>query len=217
MSTHNTRDEATEATSVPGTTAENQYGHFARPIQQTASSVPASNLTVLSPVYQPRQRQVMPYPSPFQVQAPGTSFQTANASAQVTLAHPDLNNASHSILQSDYVLMSAEDFMRPWRPSQGERQRVTIACLHCRGRKIRCSGHTNTIEGKCRNCYRLGKTCVFQPPTYPPVFSYQQHPMSFQSPQLQSDPTYSAGAMTNAVQISEVTQDVRTTEPVYLM
>ncbi|KAM6514155.1 hypothetical protein FALCPG4_015314 [Fusarium falciforme] len=43
----------------------------------------------------------------------------------------------------------------------GIRQRVAVACVYCRGRKIRCIGHPGAVDGKCQNCARRGCPCVF--------------------------------------------------------
>ncbi|SLM40505.1 c6 finger domain protein [Lasallia pustulata] len=48
-------------------------------------------------------------------------------------------------------------------------QRISIACVHCRRRKIRCLRASDDPEGRCSNCIRLKKECNFytidqQPP-----------------------------------------------------
>ncbi|KJX99704.1 hypothetical protein TI39_contig353g00019 [Zymoseptoria brevis] len=42
-------------------------------------------------------------------------------------------------------------------------QRISIACAHCRRRKIRCLMSEDEGEGRCANCIRLKKECVFYP------------------------------------------------------
>nr|POE59205.1 hypothetical protein CFP56_24474 [Quercus suber] len=42
-------------------------------------------------------------------------------------------------------------------------QRISIACAHCRRRKIRCVIEDNDPQGRCQNCIRLKKECVFYP------------------------------------------------------
>ncbi|RKK11017.1 hypothetical protein BFJ66_g14439 [Fusarium oxysporum f. sp. cepae] len=42
-------------------------------------------------------------------------------------------------------------------------KRTSIACMHCRKKKIRCSGYQNAPGGKCQNCARMNKGCTFQP------------------------------------------------------
>lgn len=49
-----------------------------------------------------------------------------------------------------------------YRLDGGIRQRVAIACVYCRHRKIRCSGHLNVIDGKCLNCAHFKRQCVFR-------------------------------------------------------
>lgn len=48
--------------------------------------------------------------------------------------------------------------------------RTSVACVHCRRRKIRCLVSADDSEGRCENCIRLRKECQFypvdqQPPT----------------------------------------------------
>ncbi|KXT18880.1 hypothetical protein AC579_3571 [Pseudocercospora musae] len=42
-------------------------------------------------------------------------------------------------------------------------QRISIACAHCRRRKIRCLLSEDESEQRCQNCIRLKKECVFYP------------------------------------------------------
>ncbi|KXT04311.1 hypothetical protein AC578_7925 [Pseudocercospora eumusae] len=42
-------------------------------------------------------------------------------------------------------------------------QRISIACAHCRRRKIRCLLSEDEHEQRCQNCIRLKKDCVFYP------------------------------------------------------
>jgi hypothetical protein len=43
--------------------------------------------------------------------------------------------------------------------TRGPYNRVTIACRHCRRRKIRCLGAPDDAQGRCSNCIRLKKEC----------------------------------------------------------
>ncbi|RSL40634.1 hypothetical protein CEP54_016061 [Fusarium duplospermum] len=43
------------------------------------------------------------------------------------------------------------------------RQRASIACQYCRKRKIRCSGYQSDPGGKCWNCAKVNRECIFQP------------------------------------------------------
>ncbi|OQU99680.1 Fungal Zn2-Cys6 binuclear cluster domain-containing protein [Cladophialophora immunda] len=49
--------------------------------------------------------------------------------------------------------------------------RTAVACVHCRRRKIRCMSDYNDPTGRCQNCIRLKKECVFLPidPQNPPT------------------------------------------------
>ncbi|KAH6660572.1 hypothetical protein BKA67DRAFT_653742 [Truncatella angustata] len=39
--------------------------------------------------------------------------------------------------------------------------RTSVACTHCRRRKIRCIPYVNDPQGRCQNCIRLKKECTF--------------------------------------------------------
>ncbi|KAL2782662.1 hypothetical protein BJX66DRAFT_345633 [Aspergillus keveii] len=42
--------------------------------------------------------------------------------------------------------------------------RGLIACTYCRRRKIRCDGYEGSVDGRCTNCVKKGKsTCEFKP------------------------------------------------------
>ncbi|KAK5115033.1 hypothetical protein LTR62_001730 [Meristemomyces frigidus] len=42
-------------------------------------------------------------------------------------------------------------------------QRISIACAHCRRRKIRCVIADGDPQSRCQNCIRLKKECIFFP------------------------------------------------------
>ncbi|KAF2721755.1 hypothetical protein K431DRAFT_294106 [Polychaeton citri CBS 116435] len=42
-------------------------------------------------------------------------------------------------------------------------QRTSVACSHCRRRKIRCLMQESDPQGRCQNCVKLKRECVFQP------------------------------------------------------
>lgn len=46
--------------------------------------------------------------------------------------------------------------------------RTSVACGHCRRRKIRCLVADNETTGRCANCIRLKKECNFYPVDQPP-------------------------------------------------
>ncbi|TDZ15002.1 hypothetical protein Cob_v012101 [Colletotrichum orbiculare MAFF 240422] len=46
--------------------------------------------------------------------------------------------------------------------------RTSVACGHCRRRKIRCIPSPADIQGRCINCIRLKKECSFYPVDQPP-------------------------------------------------
>ncbi|KAK4252281.1 hypothetical protein C7999DRAFT_10195 [Corynascus novoguineensis] len=53
--------------------------------------------------------------------------------------------------------------------------RTSVACGHCRRRKIRCVPSQNDVQGRCINCIRLKKECSFYPvDQQPPVETRQK-------------------------------------------
>ncbi|ROT36924.1 hypothetical protein SODALDRAFT_325490 [Sodiomyces alkalinus F11] len=46
--------------------------------------------------------------------------------------------------------------------------RTSVACGHCRRRKIRCIPSNSDAQGRCVNCIRLKKECSFYPVDQPP-------------------------------------------------
>ncbi|WYZ34448.1 hypothetical protein EsH8_I_000724 [Colletotrichum jinshuiense] len=46
--------------------------------------------------------------------------------------------------------------------------RTSVACGHCRRRKIRCIPSPVDVQGRCINCIRLKKECSFHPVDQPP-------------------------------------------------
>ncbi|OAP57034.1 hypothetical protein AYL99_09147 [Fonsecaea erecta] len=54
--------------------------------------------------------------------------------------------------------------------------RTAVACVHCRRRKIRCISDYNDPVGRCSNCIRLKKECIFLPidPQNPPTTKRQR-------------------------------------------
>ncbi|KAK3329607.1 hypothetical protein B0H66DRAFT_31911 [Apodospora peruviana] len=46
--------------------------------------------------------------------------------------------------------------------------RTSVACGHCRRRKIRCMPSPNDVQGRCMQCIRLKKECSFYPVDQPP-------------------------------------------------
>ncbi|RDW67727.1 hypothetical protein BP6252_09123 [Coleophoma cylindrospora] len=41
--------------------------------------------------------------------------------------------------------------------------RTSVACGHCRRRKIRCIPHQDSTQNRCSNCIRLKKECIYYP------------------------------------------------------
>lgn len=62
--------------------------------------------------------------------------------------------------------------------------RTTVACGHCRRRKIRCAPDPSDNQNRCTNCIRLKKDCSYYPVDQPPPAESQgkQTPMPSNGP-----------------------------------
>ncbi|EON66391.1 hypothetical protein W97_05488 [Coniosporium apollinis CBS 100218] len=60
--------------------------------------------------------------------------------------------------------------------------RTSVACGHCRRRKIRCLVATEDTQGRCSNCIRLKKECNFYPVEQQPPSESRAHPASKADP-----------------------------------
>ncbi|KAJ5484725.1 hypothetical protein N7539_004713 [Penicillium diatomitis] len=56
--------------------------------------------------------------------------------------------------------------------------RTSVACVHCRRRKIRCLVSADDAQGRCENCIRLRKECQFFPVDQQPPIEKKSRPSS---------------------------------------
>ncbi|KAJ6095213.1 hypothetical protein N7486_005959 [Penicillium sp. IBT 16267x] len=56
--------------------------------------------------------------------------------------------------------------------------RTSVACVHCRRRKIRCLVAPDDSQGRCENCIRLRKECQFFPVDQQPPVEKKSRPTS---------------------------------------
>ncbi|KAJ5092641.1 transcriptional regulator family: Fungal Specific TF [Penicillium alfredii] len=56
--------------------------------------------------------------------------------------------------------------------------RTSVACVHCRRRKIRCLVAPDDAQGRCENCIRLRKECQFFPVDQQPPVEKKSRPSS---------------------------------------
>ncbi|KAE8145816.1 putative C6 finger domain protein [Aspergillus avenaceus] len=56
--------------------------------------------------------------------------------------------------------------------------RTSVACVHCRRRKIRCLVAADDPQGRCENCIRLKKECQFFPVDQQPPIEKKSRPNS---------------------------------------
>ncbi|THC90596.1 hypothetical protein EYZ11_009944 [Aspergillus tanneri] len=83
--------------------------------------------------------------------------------------------------------------------------RTSVACVHCRRRKIRCLVAADDVQGRCENCIRLRKECQFFPVDQQPPVDKKSRPNSRletastdPSTASSSPPTVSGGEQTEA-------------------
>ncbi|KAK1687838.1 hypothetical protein BDP55DRAFT_548923 [Colletotrichum godetiae] len=74
--------------------------------------------------------------------------------------------------------------------------RTSVACGHCRRRKIRCIMSEVQGDGRCRNCIRLKKECSF--------FPVDQAPSQTTEPRPKPQPTPAGGSKTASASSSPV-------------
>ncbi|KAJ6101741.1 hypothetical protein N7499_001371 [Penicillium canescens] len=79
--------------------------------------------------------------------------------------------------------------------------RTSVACVHCRRRKIRCLVAPDDAEGRCENCIRLRKDCQFFPVDQQPPIEKKSRPNSrLETPSTErSNTTPVASSPTNLV------------------
>ncbi|KAI9711593.1 MAG: hypothetical protein M1820_002158 [Bogoriella megaspora] len=94
-----------------------------------------------------------------------------------------------SLAQSDSGALSPTAADKRARHKLGY-QRTSVACGHCRRRKIRCLLAPEDPQGRCSNCIRLKKECNFYPVD-------QQAPNGPGAPQSVKGDTGSSGATTS--------------------
>lgn len=81
--------------------------------------------------------------------------------------------------------------------------RTSVACVHCRRRKIRCLVAADDAQGRCENCIRLKKECQFFPVDQQPPIEKKARPGSNTastdpSTASSSPPAVSGGEQTEA-------------------
>ncbi|PWY90558.1 hypothetical protein BO94DRAFT_29979 [Aspergillus sclerotioniger CBS 115572] len=85
--------------------------------------------------------------------------------------------------------------------------RTSVACVHCRRRKIRCLVANDDPQGRCENCIRLRKECQFFPVDQQPPIEKKSRPSS----RLETASTDPSTASSSPPNVTGVEQ----TEPFY--
>ncbi|KAL3712873.1 hypothetical protein TMatcc_001575 [Talaromyces marneffei ATCC 18224] len=75
--------------------------------------------------------------------------------------------------------------------------RTSVACVHCRRRKIRCLVAADDSQGRCENCIRLRKECQFYPvDQQPPTDRKSSRPggIKMETPSSSADPSIASSS-----------------------
>ncbi|KAJ5772479.1 hypothetical protein N7520_003008 [Penicillium odoratum] len=72
--------------------------------------------------------------------------------------------------------------------------RTSVACVHCRRRKIRCLVAPDDSQGRCENCIRLRKECQFFPVDQQPPVEKKSRPTS----RLETQPPTDSASITSS-------------------
>ncbi|KAI9367219.1 hypothetical protein BJX61DRAFT_547699 [Aspergillus egyptiacus] len=75
--------------------------------------------------------------------------------------------------------------------------RTSVACVHCRRRKIRCLVAADDPQGRCENCIRLRKECQFFPVDQQPPIEKKSRPAS-RIETISTDPSTASSSPPNA-------------------
>ncbi|KAF9883226.1 hypothetical protein FE257_003853 [Aspergillus nanangensis] len=71
--------------------------------------------------------------------------------------------------------------------------RISVACLHCRRRKVRCLVG-NDAQGRCEKCIRLRKECKFLPVDQQPLIKNKSRPNS-RGENVSTDPSTASSSL----------------------
>lgn len=148
---------------------------------ETLSSGPLSMVGVMSyhypPLHSDDNEMGMPPPPSFIPSYTIPSQQLSSLSTVDQQAPPLLSQQHgmdmkgvHSAPNGVSLLATEADEQQQQSGSLGEKKRnklgyhrTSVACGHCRRRKIRCIASPNDTQGRCINCIRLKKECSFFP------------------------------------------------------
>ncbi|CRK19736.1 hypothetical protein BN1708_000401 [Verticillium longisporum] len=86
------------------------------------------------------------------------SFPLASQRLKHSTSTPDVRPLQSSTTDASQLALAADK-----RRNKLGYHRTSVACGHCRRRKIRCIPSTSDVQGRCVNCIRLKKECSFFP------------------------------------------------------
>ncbi|VUC27099.1 unnamed protein product [Clonostachys rosea] len=78
-------------------------------------------------------------------------------------SHPNSEYATSPHMHGGPGSQSLSSFVGEKRRNKLGYHRTSVACNHCRRRKIRCIPSLSDFHGRCTNCIRLKKECSFIP------------------------------------------------------
>jgi hypothetical protein len=91
----------------------------------------------------------------------GTVMASKSGKVKRSLSTPNVRGQASS--DAAALALSAEK-----RRNKLGYHRTSVACGHCRRRKIRCIPAQGDLQNRCSNCIRLKKECIFFPVDQPP-------------------------------------------------
>ncbi|KAK1600021.1 uncharacterized protein LY79DRAFT_585669 [Colletotrichum navitas] len=92
------------------------------------------------------------------------SFSQASLKLRRSMSTPDVRPRQTSISDANQSGLASEK-----KRNKLGYHRTSVACGHCRRRKIRCIASPAMGESRCINCIRLKKECSFFPVDQPPL------------------------------------------------
>lgn len=101
-----------------------------------------------------------------------------------SISSPNVQQAGSTSAQNSSMQYSADK-----RRNKLGYHRTSVACGHCRRRKIRCLLSKDDTQGRCSNCIRLKKECNFFP-----VENTERRPRSLSKPDIHATEASSSGS-----------------------
>lgn len=113
------------------------------------------------PDYAPGYGNPEPHDGVVQSRLPSST--DSNLNWYMDPSHPNSEYSTSSHMHGGLGSQSLSSFAGEKRRNKLGYHRTSVACNHCRRRKIRCIPSPSDFHGRCTNCIRLKKECSFIP------------------------------------------------------